>query len=172
LGAIFGPPTGWKIDGANFLREGGAKKVFLFFANAQKNCDLLESKPMFAADGPMAFDRIAVDAGRLMIFRIPEQRIVFRFRRNDMVDALGDDGAAGIQSQGTELMAGLFQVGPGIPRPSRIVSALPCRAAPQVAGFVLFFPDCAMLFAVSGKMRGQRRTAGEAAKALVANAHG
>ena len=51
---------------------------------------------MFAADGPMAFDRIAVDAGRLMIFRIPEQRIALRFRRNDMVDALGDDGAAGI----------------------------------------------------------------------------
>ena len=119
----------------------------------------------------MAFDRIAVDACRLMIFRIPEQRIVFRFRRNNMVDALGDDGAAGIQSQGTELMAGLFQVGLGIPRPPRIVSALPCRATPQIAGFVLFFPNCAMLFAVSGKMRGQRRTARKATEALVANAH-
>lgn len=99
----------------------------------------------------MTLYRIAVNACRLMIARIPKPRITCRIRRIYMIDALRNNRTASVKPQRAKLILGLCKKQFTITIPARRITTLSRRSAPHIRSF------CAPQL-LGGSGAGMRRT--------------
>lgn len=99
--------------GSDFVSDcfARAREVNFIFSVRFKRSESRQSEQIiidihagFSNDFAIIFDRIAMDASRLMIRSHPEFRIVCIFWRINMIDALGDDRAFFIKAKRAEFI--------------------------------------------------------------------